>query len=117
MLLALSALWGASFMFIKIGVRELEPTTLVALRLGIGALTIAPLALGRVGVRETGRQLRAAAWPLVLTGLVVGAQPSGELVGALAVVFSALCSAVAAIYVARGFVPVPPLVPSFGALA
>jgi drug/metabolite transporter (DMT)-like permease len=180
MLLALSALWGASFMFIKIAVRELEPTTLVALRLGIGALTIAPLALARVGVRETGRQLRAAAWPLVLTGLVnsavpivsiswaekridsgltaviqasaplftallalrfsrservtgarlvgllvgfagvallVGVQPSAELVGALAVVFSALCYAVAAIYVARALTHVSPLVTSFGALA
>ena len=45
MLLALAGLWGASFMFIKIGVRELEPTTLVCVRLGVGALTAASLAL------------------------------------------------------------------------
>ena len=34
MLLGLAAIWGASFMFIKICVRELQPTTLVCLRLG-----------------------------------------------------------------------------------
>src|SRR5438128_2307548 len=75
MLLALSAIWGASFMFIKIGVRELTPTTLVCVRLGIGALTLLPLALVRLGARETVRQLRAAAGPLVLTGLVNSAIP------------------------------------------
>lgn len=179
MLLVLSGLWGASFMFIKIGVRELAPTTLVAVRLGIGALTIAPLALARHGARETGRQLRAAFWPLVATGLVnsaipivslswaekridsglaaviqasaplftallalrfsrservgglrlvgllvgfagvallVGVQPAGELAGGLAVVFSAFCYAVAAIYAARRVAHVPPLVTSLGAL-
>src|SRR5215471_3048040 len=49
MLLALAALWGASFMFIKICVRELGPTTLVCLRLGIGSLVLAPFAVARVG--------------------------------------------------------------------
>src|SRR5438552_3534733 len=179
MLLALSAIWGASFMFIKIGVRELEPTTLVCVRLGIGALTLLPLVLVRIGGRETVRQLRAAAGPLVATGLVnsaipivsiswaekhidsgltaiiqasaplftallalrfsrservtgsrlagllvgfggvallVGVQPQGDLLAALAVVFSALCYAVAALYVARRLVDLSPLVTSVGAL-
>src|SRR5437016_11982407 len=75
MLLVLSAIWGASFMFIKIGVRELAPVTLVCVRLGIGALTLLPLAIARLGGRETVRQLRAAAGPLVLTGLVNSAIP------------------------------------------
>src|SRR5207247_3908486 len=75
MLLALSAIWGASFMFIKIGVRELEPTTLVCVRLGIGALTLLPLVLLRLGGREPVRQLRAAAGPLVAIGLVNSAIP------------------------------------------
>jgi drug/metabolite transporter (DMT)-like permease len=180
MLLALSAIWGASFMFIKIAVRELEPTTLVCIRLGIGALTLLPLALVRLGGRETVRQLRAAAGPLVLTGLVnsaipitslswaethidsgltaviqasaplftallalrfshservtgmrlvgllvgfggvallVGAQPSGDLLAACAVVFSALCYAIAALYAARRLVGLSPFVTSVGALA
>ncbi|MFN2629354.1 MAG: hypothetical protein ABR569_12070 [Gaiellaceae bacterium] len=36
MLLAVSALWAAPFMFIKIGVRELAATALICVRLGIG---------------------------------------------------------------------------------
>ncbi len=39
-LLLLGALWGASFLFIKIGVAEMPPDTLVALRLMIGALIL-----------------------------------------------------------------------------
>src|SRR6476620_7036655 len=75
MLLVLASLWGASFMFIKVGVRELHPTTLVCLRLGIGALTLAPLLLIRLGARESLRQMRASLRPLVLTGLVNSAIP------------------------------------------
>ena len=59
-LLALSALWGASFMFIKIGVRELSPSTLICLRLGIGALVLVPIALVRLGRERLGRELRTA---------------------------------------------------------
>ena len=34
MLVTLAAIWGASFMFIEIALRELEPATLVFFRLG-----------------------------------------------------------------------------------
>jgi drug/metabolite transporter (DMT)-like permease len=179
MLLALSGLWGASFMFIKIGVRQLEPTTLVCARLGIGALTLAPVAFWRLGARTVVRESRAAWRPLVLIGLVnsaipivsiswaekridsgltaviqasaplftavlalrfarhdrvkgsrlvgmlvgfsgvallVGLQPRGDVVAALAVTFAAVCYAVAAIYSARALADVPPLVSALGAL-
>ena len=39
-LLVLGAVWGASFLFIKIGVQELAPETLVALRLIIASLVL-----------------------------------------------------------------------------
>jgi drug/metabolite transporter (DMT)-like permease len=180
MLLALAALWGASFMFIKICVRELAPTTLVCLRLGIGSLVLAPFAFARLGVRRFVRETRSALGPLVVVGLVnssvpitaiswaekrldsgltaviqasaplftallairfsrsevvtggrliglfvgfagvallVGAQPSGNVVAALAVTFSALCYAVAALYSARMLADVPPLVTAVVALA
>src|ERR671921_725489 len=39
-LLLLGAVWGASFLFIKIGVQELSPKTLVALRLIIASLVL-----------------------------------------------------------------------------
>ena len=41
MLVGVSLLWGASFMFIKVAVRELSPATLITGRLGLAALTLA----------------------------------------------------------------------------
>jgi drug/metabolite transporter (DMT)-like permease len=180
MLLTLAGLWGASFMFIKICVRELAPTTLVCLRLGIGAVALAPFAVARLGVRQFVRETRSSLGPLVLVGLVnssipitsiswaekrldsgltaviqasaplftallalrfsrsevvtggrlvgllvgfggvallVGAQPSGDIFAALAVTFSALCYAIAALYSARTLADVPPLVTTVVALA
>ncbi len=38
--LALAAIWGSSFLFIKIGVRELHPLQLTLYRVGTGALTL-----------------------------------------------------------------------------
>src|SRR5947199_36308 len=74
MLLALAAVWGASFMFIKIGDRELQPITLVGLRMALGALTLVPIVLvtGGAGGRLLGNLLRrrrplrgsAVAWGL-----------------------------------------------------
>ncbi len=179
MLLALAGLWGASFMFIKIGVRELEPTTLICLRLAIGAITLAPVALATLGARTLVRATRDAWRPLVVIGLInsaipittlawaekrldsglaaviqasaplftavlalrfarhdrvtgarlaglivgfggvallVGAQPSGDILSALAVTFSALCYAAAAIYSAQALGRVPPLVSAVAAL-
>lgn len=45
MLIVLAAIWGASFLLIKVGVRDLEPATLVLLRVGLAALTLFPIAL------------------------------------------------------------------------
>ena len=75
MLLGLAALWGASFMFIKIGDRELHPITLVGFRMALGALTLVPIVLATVGARRALRELRAAAGPLIVTGLVNSAIP------------------------------------------
>ena len=57
MLLGLAALWGASFMFIKVAVRELSPATLIVGRLGLAAITLGLLVPFVVGTRETARQL------------------------------------------------------------
>jgi drug/metabolite transporter (DMT)-like permease len=70
MLLGLSLLWGSSFMFIKVAVRDLTPATLIMWRLGLGALTLAALAPFAVGARETLSQLRAHALWLVVIALI-----------------------------------------------
>ncbi len=43
LLLALGAAWGASYLFIKIGIGEIPPFTFVALRLSLGALIMVVL--------------------------------------------------------------------------
>ena len=179
MLLLLAALWGASFMFIKIGDRELQPITLVGFRMALGALTLVPIVLISVGARRTLRELRGAARPLAVTGLLnsaipifaitwaetrldsgltaiiqasaplftallalrfshdqrvrgsrlaglvvgfagvallVGGRPSGQIAAALAVVFSAVCYAGAALYAGRRLGGVSPLVTALGTL-
>ena len=71
LLFALSAIWGSSFMFIKVGVRDLEPSTLVLGRVGIAALTLLPLALASEGLAA----LRAHWWPVLVMGALNSALP------------------------------------------
>jgi drug/metabolite transporter (DMT)-like permease len=75
MLIALALLWGASFLFIKVAVRELTPATLITGRLGLAALTLAALVPFVVGTGETLRQLRAHAGWLLVVALVNTAIP------------------------------------------
>jgi drug/metabolite transporter (DMT)-like permease len=54
----LCGMWGSSYLFIRIGVKEISPPALVALRLSIGALTVlAIVAVRRERIRVSGRQL------------------------------------------------------------
>jgi drug/metabolite transporter (DMT)-like permease len=180
MLLALAAIWGASFMFIKVAVREVTPAVLIAGRLGLAALTLALLLPFTVGTGETARELRAhwrwlvvvalvntaapfwllswgetridsglasiiqAAVPIFnaliayvafrevrVTGarlvgvavgfvgvaLLVGAQPEGKVLGALAVVGMAFCYGVGGLLAGRHLSAVPPIVVAFAATA
>jgi drug/metabolite transporter (DMT)-like permease len=174
MLLALSAIWGSSFLFIKVGVRELTPATLVLGRVGLGALALAPLALGSASMRDTLRRrwrdvtvvgllntavpfwllswgetrldsglaaIIQASAPIfsvlfaalffhserstglrlvgVLVGfvgvaLLVGVQPSGDVLAALAVVLTAACYALGILYMGARLGDEPPLAVAFG---
>jgi drug/metabolite transporter (DMT)-like permease len=180
MLLGLAAIWGASFMFIKVAVRELSPATLIAGRLGLAALTLALVLPFTVGTREAARQLRASARWLVVVALVntaipfwllswgetridsglasiiqaavpifnaliafvafpevrvtgtrlvgvavgfvgvallVGAQPEGKVLGALAVVGMAFCYGLGGLLAGRYVSDVKPVVVAFGSTA
>src|SRR4029079_8235316 len=50
LLLVLSGIWGSSFLFIKLGVDELEPSVVALGRLVVGAAILLPLAASRGGV-------------------------------------------------------------------
>ena len=180
MLATVALLWGASFMFIKIAVRELAPATLILGRIGLGALTLALIVPFLAGGRATIRAIRANAGWIVLVGLVnmaipfwllswgetridsglasiiqgsvpifnaviafgffrdvrvtglrlagvatgfvgvallVGAQPHGKVLGAVAVVGMALCYAVGQLFAGRHLAAVPPPVVAFGTTA
>jgi drug/metabolite transporter (DMT)-like permease len=58
----LSTVWGSSYLFIRVGVEQLTPVALVALRLVIGAIGLAVVAaLRRADVRIAGRALAMVA--------------------------------------------------------
>src|SRR3954447_19067368 len=165
MLTALALIWGASFMFIKISVRDLTPATLIFGRIGLAAVTLALTAprgtlaalranahwLVVVGLVNTAipfwllswgetriqsglasiveaavpifnaalaflffRELRVTGTRLVGVGvgfvgvaLLVGAQPQGKLLGALAVVGMALCYGAGGLMASRHLREVP----------
>jgi drug/metabolite transporter (DMT)-like permease len=67
----LSAVWGASFMFIKLGVEELEPSVVVLGRLFFGSLVVLPLVLARGGLDE----LRHRALPVLFLSVFNNAIP------------------------------------------
>jgi drug/metabolite transporter (DMT)-like permease len=176
LLVALSAIWGSSFLFIKVGVEELEPAVVVCGRLLVGALVLLPVALARGGLsglramlvpiavlgalnnalpywllsfaetridsglaaviqaaapiftvllairidpsqRVTGLRLAGVGLGFVGVALLVGLQEGGELLGAVAVVGTALCYAVSVLYAGRAIRSFSPLDVSIGQLS
>ena len=71
LLLCLSAIWGSSFLFIKLGVDELAPSVVVLGRLVVGALVLLPLVARAGGLSG----LRTHLWPLVALGALNNALP------------------------------------------
>lgn len=176
LLLALSAIWGSSFLFIKLGVDELEPAVVVLGRVVVGILVLLPLVAVRGGLGVLRGHARALlvlgalnnALPFWLLGfaetridsglsaviqaaapiftvllaswidrtqrvhgarllgvgvgflgvvLLVGVQEGGELVGALAVIGTAVCYAASVLFAGRTVVrSLPPLQVSIGQL-
>lgn len=61
LLVVLSAIWGSSFLFIKLGVDELEPTVVALGRLFVGAAILLPIAASRGGLGLLRPHLRTVA--------------------------------------------------------
>src|SRR5918912_3094683 len=75
LLVLLSLIWGRSFMFIKVAVRDLHPSTLITGRLGLAALTLLAVVPWLVGARATWEDVRAHWGWLVVVGLLNTAVP------------------------------------------
>jgi drug/metabolite transporter (DMT)-like permease len=75
LLLALSLIWGSSFMFIEIALDDIEPTVIMFLRLLFAGAVLWPLVLAGMGRRELVGEIRQAWKPLVVLGVVNAAVP------------------------------------------
>jgi len=74
-LVVLAALWGASFLFIRVGVAEFGVAPLMAVRVGIGALFLIAMLFARGPRAATLATLRARALPLFVVGILNSAAP------------------------------------------
>ncbi|WP_250471988.1 DMT family transporter [Caballeronia sp. GAFFF1] len=74
-LVVLAAMWGASFLFIRVGVVEFGVAPLMAVRVGIGALFLVAMLLARRPWAETVSTMRKRAVPLFVVGILNSAAP------------------------------------------
>ncbi|SAK78064.1 multidrug DMT transporter permease [Caballeronia hypogeia] len=74
-LFILAALWGGSFLFIRIGVTDFGVAPLMALRVGIGAIFLLLMLALRGSARQAFTTMRERAWPLLVVGVLNSAAP------------------------------------------
>ncbi|MFN2629355.1 MAG: DMT family transporter [Gaiellaceae bacterium] len=75
LLLLLSAVWGASYLFIKEAVQEIAPATTMAIRLLVATVILHGFLFAARGVRRSVKELAAAWQPGLVLGVVNGAVP------------------------------------------
>jgi drug/metabolite transporter (DMT)-like permease len=75
LLLILSATWGASYLFIKVAVEDIEPATMMSARLLIAAAVLLGYLLVSTGVSVAVTELRAAWRAVLVLGLLNAALP------------------------------------------
>jgi len=75
LLAIVAAIWGSSYMFIKVAVEEIEPTAMMCLRLVLAAAVLVPVLLVMVGVRTAVGEIRATGWDAWAVGILNMALP------------------------------------------
>ncbi len=75
LLAIVAAIWGSSYMFIKVAVDEIEPTAMMCLRLILAAAVLVPVLFVLVGAREAVAEMRATGWGAFVVGLLNMALP------------------------------------------
>jgi drug/metabolite transporter (DMT)-like permease len=71
----LAAIWGASYLLIKLAIDDVEPATMMFIRVALAAFLLVPFVLATRGVREGAGELRAAAVPSLVLGTINAAIP------------------------------------------
>jgi drug/metabolite transporter (DMT)-like permease len=75
LLLLVSALWGASYLLIKVALEDMEPSTMMAIRLLLAGLALFGVLSARAGVRQTVADVRGVGRHAVVLGVINGALP------------------------------------------
>lgn len=75
LLLIVAGIWGASYLFIKVAVEEIEPTAMMALRLVLAALVLVPFVFLRLGRARAVRELRGTGGGALVLGTINMAVP------------------------------------------
>ena len=75
LLFALTALWGSSFMFIKVAVEDLEPSVMVLGRVGIASIALLAFLVWRSGARKAVADIRATGRDGLVLGFLNAALP------------------------------------------
>lgn len=87
LLLILAAIWGASYLFIEIGIRDLSAPMVVVVRVAFGAIVLLPLAAARgalAGISRHWRPLVAVAGIQVAGPFILITEGQGEITSSLA---------------------------------
>jgi drug/metabolite transporter (DMT)-like permease len=71
----LGAIWGASYLFIKVAVRDFSPPAMMELRLALAALALGAFLVWNKGFRAALADVRAAGWHGLAIGILNGAIP------------------------------------------
>jgi drug/metabolite transporter (DMT)-like permease len=72
---SLAAIWGASYLFIKVAGRDFQPASMMELRLVFAALALGSFLVATRGFGVAVADLRAAGWHALAIGIVNGAIP------------------------------------------
>jgi drug/metabolite transporter (DMT)-like permease len=75
LILLLAAMWGASYLFIKVAVDDIPPAAMTDFRLSIAAVLLTGYLAFRSGARSAVTELRAAWRPCLVLGIINAALP------------------------------------------
>jgi drug/metabolite transporter (DMT)-like permease len=75
LLLIVAGIWGASYLFIKVAVREIEPTAMMDLRLLLAAAVLLPFLAVRFGLRGAVAEMRSTGFGAFVLGVTNMAVP------------------------------------------
>ena len=75
LLAIIAAIWGASYLFIKVAVDEVEPTAMMFFRLVLATAVLAPVLFWRSGGRKAVAAVRGTGWKAFAIGFLNAAFP------------------------------------------